>query len=76
MHDNGSAGTTTYLVHTERQQGADILVELPGAASAEGRAEARQIAIQRIGAGEAIAWAAVGDPIVFAAEPVPVDAVA
>lgn len=62
--------TTTYLVQVGREQAAEIIVELPGSASPEGRAEARRVAQQRLGAGEAVAWAAIGDPIVFDAEPI------
>lgn len=77
MHDNVSSGrTTTYIVGVRREQVSEVLVEVDGPASPEAKARAEQAARERIGAGEALAWASVGEPFVFDAQAVDVEAAA
>jgi hypothetical protein len=76
VHSESNPTSTTYLVALRREQIGDVLVDLPGPPSLDGRHEAARIARERHDAGEAIAWAAVGDPAVASAEPLGTGAVA
>jgi hypothetical protein len=59
-------GEITYLVEVVREETATVEVVHGGEDSPAGREAARQEALTRVNGGEAVAWAAVGDPVAVA----------